>query len=88
MNIEDEVTRLLNLAAPLRLLADTDPAKEVLTGIVDEVNRLRAVEALTPRIEPVATIEGADPEPVIEPVITPVAESVRRLGRPKKAYRT
>ena len=52
MNIESEIARLLALAEPLRALADDDLAKEPLTGIVDEINVLRAEQN-----------EGRDPGP-------------------------
>lgn len=45
MNIEDQIQSLADLAAPLRELDDDDPAKAPLAGIVDEINRLRAVQA-------------------------------------------
>lgn len=47
MNTESEINRLLALAEPLRGLAEDDPAKAPLAGIVDEINRLRALPAVS-----------------------------------------
>lgn len=74
MNIEDKITELLKHAEPLRLLDDDDEGKRPLTGIVDEVNTLRALqskgvtdiddaEAPKPkRGRPAAKVEGDDAE--------------------------
>ena len=45
MNIEDKITELLAHAEPLRQLDDDDEAKRPLTGIVDEINALRALQS-------------------------------------------
>ena len=42
MNIEDKIAELLAQAEPLRKLDDDDTAKAPLTGIVDQINALRA----------------------------------------------
>lgn len=88
MNTEAEIHRLLALAEPLRLLADDDLAKGPLTGIVDEINALRA-EQNKPR-QVAAVIEGADHDPEAETIKAelarePVKLPARRPGRPKKA---
>lgn len=61
MTTEDQIQSLLAHAAPLRELADDDPNKAPLAGIVDEINRLRAVqEKQALQGEPVAaTLSGA-----------------------------
>lgn len=69
MKIEDKITELAEKAAPLRLLAEDDPKKEPLNGIIVEINALRALqskgkteidgEAPKKRGRP-ATVEGAD----------------------------
>lgn len=45
MTIEDQITALLAQAEPLRCLPDDEPAKAPLAGMVDEINRLRALQA-------------------------------------------
>lgn len=45
MTIEDQIAALLAQADPLRGLDDDDGAKIPLAGIVDEINRLRAMQA-------------------------------------------
>ena len=77
MNIETEIARLLKLAEPLRKLDDEDPAKGPLTGIIDEVNALRAKQAAPVR-PPGADIPEPDPE-------APHSEFKRGPGRPPKA---
>ena len=74
MNIEDQITALLAEAEPLRCLPQDDPAALPLAGIVDEINRLRAIQAVPGFVDsddaatppkrkpgrPKATPEGAD----------------------------
>ena len=52
MNIEDKIAELLAQAEPLRKLADDDTAKAPLTGIVDEINALRAEQSRGGRPDP------------------------------------
>lgn len=75
MTLEDQIASLLAEAEPLRALAEDDPAKVPLAGIVDAINALRARQANEP---------AAAPAPVADP--EPAAEIVKRdPGRPKKA---
>jgi hypothetical protein len=70
MNIETEISRLLVLAEPLRSISEDNPAHLPLAGIVDEINRLRAMQAdglvelpaarNKPGPKPKAKLEGAD----------------------------
>lgn len=74
MSIESTISDLLADAEPLRLLDDDDPAKVRLTHIVDEINRLRAIQAK-------AQAEGHEAE------FAAIVEAVnpkRGPGRPKK----
>lgn len=41
-DLERRIQALADRAAPLRKLADNDPAKAPLTGLIDEINALRA----------------------------------------------
>lgn len=88
MSIEDDIKRLLELAAPLRLLEDDDPAKGPLTGIVDEINKLRAEQARGALVTAAADL-GAAQDAKAESEFAVTAESVnppkRGPGRPKKA---
>ena len=45
MNIQDKIDDLLAKAAPFRSMEDDDETKRPLTGIVDEINKLRALQA-------------------------------------------
>jgi hypothetical protein len=45
MNYEAEIQKLLATAEPLRALNDDDPRKEELGGIVDQINKLRALQS-------------------------------------------
>lgn len=45
MTIEQEIQRLVDMAAPLREYEEDDPRKEPLAGIVDEINRLREMQS-------------------------------------------
>lgn len=60
MTIEERIAALLARAEPLRALPDDDPAKAPLTRIVDDINRLRALQAAAPRDDTNAAIEGDD----------------------------
>lgn len=81
MTIEDQITALLAEAAPLRCLPQDDPAALPLAGIIDEINRLRAIQAGAPvRAEPAPPEH--DPEaPVVLAHDAPLPK--RRPGRPK-----
>ena len=69
MKIEDKIAELLAEAAPLRLLADDDGAKEPLNYLIIQINELRALQSkgetetdgslIKKRGRP-AKIEGAD----------------------------
>ena len=91
MSVEQDIQRLLALAAPLRLLADDDPAKVPLTAIVDDINALRALQSQEKSgAAPVANVEGADVDPEAERIKLELAKvpadlPARRPGRPKKA---
>lgn len=45
MSIQAQIEALLAQAAPLRCIPEDDPAHQPLAGIVDEINRLRAMQA-------------------------------------------
>ncbi len=70
MTIEDRIQTLLAQAAPLRVIPEDDPAHAPLAGIVDEINRLREMQAdgfidmpevrRKPGRPSKASIEGAD----------------------------
>jgi len=45
MNIQDKIDDLLAKAEPFRSMEDDDETKRPLTGIVDEINKLRALQA-------------------------------------------
>lgn len=81
MTIEDQITALLSEAEPLRALSEDDPAKEPLGAIVDEINRLRAIQAG----ETVRNVVELDVDPLapkLEDKDAPLP--VRRPGRPRK----
>ena len=61
MTIEDQIQSLIAHAEPLRALDDDDPAKAPLAGIVDEINRLRAVQEKQGREAPAPTSAPATP---------------------------
>lgn len=77
MSIDAKIAELLAAAAPLRELDEDDPAKDRLGAIVDEINRLRSLQA-----DAVLSVELAEAQ-------IPVAQSVepvkRGPGRPRKA---
>lgn len=52
MDIEAEIKRLLTLAEPLRSLDEDDLVKTPLAGIVDAINKLRAIQAAPGYVEP------------------------------------
>lgn len=89
MTTEDRIQALLAKAEPLRELADDDPAKEPLAGIVDEINALRsrqAKDAMTV-IDPPAVVEGDDATFVAELIDDKTRQPEppkRKPGRPKK----
>jgi hypothetical protein len=81
MTIEDQIAALIAEAEPLRLLSEDDPEREPLTEIVDEINRLRAIESGDVRQMP--SVPEVDPlAPVIDDKTT--ALPARRPGRPRK----
>lgn len=89
MNLETEISRLLQMAEPLRCLPDDEPAKIPLTAIVDEINKLRAQQDRQANPLPEPVIEGADADPEAEPFKAALAEKpqplpARRPGRPRK----
>jgi hypothetical protein len=71
MSIEEDIQALLARADRLRGLSDDEPAKVALTVIVDEINRLRAIQA--------KEAEAAALKALLEP-----EEPKRGPGRPKK----
>ena len=77
MSIETKIAELLDAAAPLRLLDDDDPAKDRLGFIVDEINRLRAIQADADR-----SVDLAEAHIPVAQVVEPVR---RGPGRPRKA---
>ena len=69
MTILERIEALMMQAAPLRVIPEDDPSHAPLTGIVDEINRLRAMQAAglvdLPEVRnkpgrPRAKIENAD----------------------------
>lgn len=85
MNTTEEIERLLALAEPLRAMHDDDPAKEPLTGIVDEINKLRAIEAKQPVIVAPAAVEGADAAPTLDEQLQAAGIEVdKRWGEKRK----
>lgn len=58
MTIEQEIAALLAKAEPLRCLPEDEPAKSPLVGIIDEINRLRAVQS-EPGYVPGAAVPAA-----------------------------
>ena len=73
MTIEDQIAALLTRAEPLRCLPD-DEASEV-GAIVEQINRLRALQAGGAVDVPEGSEEGADAP----------AEQPKRRGRPPKS---
>lgn len=82
MNIEAQIQSLLAEAEPMRSLPDDDPATAVLSGIVDKINALRAIQAdEAKRAIPTA------PETLpahIEAIPEPAELTKRGPGRPRK----
>ena len=74
MNVENEIQRLMALAEPFRAMADDDLAKLPLSGIVDEINALRAVQAAPGFVDEVEAVEVVEDEPK------------RKAGRPAKHH--
>lgn len=82
MSIEAEIQALLAEAEPMRGLPDDDPQTAVLAGIIDGINRLRAIQAEQARQAPPEAPPAAS---VLAPVATAPAEPTKRgPGRPKK----
>ncbi len=82
MSIEAEIQALLSEAEPMRGLPDDDPQTAVLAGIIDGINKLRAIQAeqamqAPPEFAPVAP-EFAQAAPA------PAETTKRGPGRPKK----
>lgn len=76
MTLEDQITALCAEAEPLRGLAEDDPAKAALCGIVERINLLRDMQA-----------RGLDPGKA-DPIAALYANSAmpkRKPGRPPKA---
>ena len=72
---EDEIQALIAEAEPLRGLEEDDPARDVLGRIVDEINRLRALQAKAQKLAD--EVEFAE-------VVESVSPAKRGPGRPKK----
>jgi hypothetical protein len=56
--IEDQIQALIAKAAPLRLLSADDPATTELTGIVDQINALRAKQSGLTQAEDLAALSA------------------------------
>lgn len=80
MLIEDRINALLAKAEPLRGIADDEPSE--LPALVDEINRLRALQAAG-RVELDEAIAARD-EAEFQAVADSVNPPVRRPGRPRK----
>lgn len=75
MSIEAEIQALLSEAEPMRGLPDDDPQTAVLAGIIDGINKLRAIQAE----------QAMQAPPEFAPVAPAPAETTKRgPGRPKK----
>lgn len=81
MTIEDQIQALLAKAEPLRCLPDLEGEQMGLPALVDQINALRAKQAMAEPV-PVAptAVEGEDAKPD-----APEPPFKRGPGRPKKA---